>query len=105
MAIAPRDEVTVSGPDALSYLQGQVSQDLLPMDVGEERWTFLLAPNGRPIAGSAVLDPTLDAGELERMRRVNRARLRADADGRLFATQWLALGATEPAALLQIVLG
>jgi folate-binding protein YgfZ len=47
MAIAPRDEVTVAGPDALSYLQGQVSQDLLPMDVGEERWTFLLAPNGR----------------------------------------------------------
>ncbi|MGI9030270.1 MAG: YgfZ/GcvT domain-containing protein [Ilumatobacteraceae bacterium] len=47
MAIAARDEVTVSGVDALTYLQGQVSQDLLALAVGEERWTFLLAPNGR----------------------------------------------------------
>lgn len=47
MAIAARDEVTVSGADALSYLQGQVSQDLLAMVVGDERWTFVLAPNGR----------------------------------------------------------
>ena len=30
-----------------TYLQGQVSQDLLPMQVGEQRWTFVLAPNGR----------------------------------------------------------
>lgn len=42
-----RDEVRVSGPDALTYLQGQVSQDLLPMEVGDERWTFVLQPNGR----------------------------------------------------------
>ena len=42
-----RDVVRVSGPDALSYLQGQVSQDLLPMAVGDRRWTFLLQPTGR----------------------------------------------------------
>jgi folate-binding protein YgfZ len=47
MAITARDEVTVSGPDSISYLQGQLSQDLLPMEVGDERWTFVLAPNGR----------------------------------------------------------
>lgn len=42
-----RDEVGVSGPEALTFLQGQISQDLLPMAVGEERWTFVLAPTGR----------------------------------------------------------
>ena len=43
----PRDVVRVSGPDALAYLQGQVSQDLLPMAIGDRRWTFLLQPTGK----------------------------------------------------------
>ena len=43
----PRDVVRVSGPDALTYLQGQVSQDLSPMPVGDRQWTFLLQPNGK----------------------------------------------------------
>ena len=42
-----REVVKVSGPDALTYLQGQVSQDLLPMAVGDRRWTFLLQPTGK----------------------------------------------------------
>ena len=42
-----REVVRVSGPDALTYLQGQVSQDLLPMAVGDRRWTFLLQPTGK----------------------------------------------------------
>ena len=45
--VEPRDVVRVSGPDALTYLQGQVSQDLLPMAVGDRRWTFLLQPTGK----------------------------------------------------------
>ena len=42
-----REVVRVSGPDALTYLQGQTSQDLLPMAVGDRRWTFLLQPSGK----------------------------------------------------------
>lgn len=42
-----REVVRVSGPDAVTYLQGQVSQDLLPMAVGDRRWTFLLQPTGK----------------------------------------------------------
>ncbi len=42
-----REVVRVSGPDALTYLQGQVSQDLLPMALGDRRWTFLLQPTGK----------------------------------------------------------
>ena len=43
----PRDVVRVSGPDALTYLQGQISQDILSMAVGDRRWTFLLQPTGK----------------------------------------------------------
>lgn len=43
----PRDVVQVSGPDASTYLQGQVSQDLLPLAVGDSRWTFILQPTGK----------------------------------------------------------
>ena len=42
-----REVVRVSGPDALTYLQGQVSQDLLPMAIGDRRWTFVLQPTGK----------------------------------------------------------
>jgi len=42
-----REVVRVSGPDALTYLQGQMSQDLLPMAIGDRRWTFLLQPTGK----------------------------------------------------------
>jgi folate-binding protein YgfZ len=45
--VTDREVVMVSGPDALTYLQGQVSQDLLPMAVGDRRWTFLLQPTGK----------------------------------------------------------
>jgi folate-binding protein YgfZ len=43
----PRDVVQVSGPDAASYLQSQVSQELRPLAVGDAAWTFVLQPNGR----------------------------------------------------------
>jgi folate-binding protein YgfZ len=56
-----RDVVRVAGPDALSYLQGQVSQDLLPLGVGASRWALLLQPNGRV----DVLARVLRAGEAE----------------------------------------
>ncbi len=49
-----RDTVTVSGADALTYLQGQVSQDLLSMAIGERRWTFLLQPTGKVEVLAAV---------------------------------------------------
>ena len=45
-AIVARDVVAVSGPDAARYLQGQLSQDVVAM-VGENAWSFLLAPNGK----------------------------------------------------------
>ena len=42
-----RDVVAIGGPDAATYLQSQVSQDLRGMTDGEARWTFLLQPTGK----------------------------------------------------------
>jgi folate-binding protein YgfZ len=85
---APRDVVRVSGPDAVGYLQGQVSQDLLAMEVGDRRWTFLLQPTGKVdvlarverTADDAFVFDT-DSGHGEALvARLNRFKIRVDAD-------------------------
>ena len=43
----PRDVIWVSGAEATEYLQGQLSQDLAPLDTGQSAWTFALQPQGR----------------------------------------------------------
>ena len=45
--LGARDVVVVEGPDALTYLHSQVSQDLQGMADGERRWTFVLEPTGK----------------------------------------------------------
>ena len=84
----PRDVVRVSGPDALSYLHGQVSQDLLAMAVGDSRWTFLLQPTGkvevlarvrRTAEETFVFDVDAGYGEVL-VARLNRFRIRVKAD-------------------------
>jgi tRNA-modifying protein YgfZ len=83
-----REVVRVSGPDALTYLQGQVSQDLLPMGVGDRRWTFLLQPTGK-VEVLARVERTHDdtfvfdvdagyGGEL--VARLNRFKIRVAVD-------------------------
>mgnify|MGYP001827725174 CR=1 FL=1 len=39
--------MVVEGPDAHSYLQSQLSQDLTGIEIGEQRWTFVLEPTGK----------------------------------------------------------
>lgn len=43
----PRDFVRVAGPDAESYLQGQLSQDVAALAVGASAPSFLLQPQGK----------------------------------------------------------
>jgi len=45
-AIIQRDVVVAHGPDTVSFLQGQLSQDVA-MAVGESRWSLLLEPTGK----------------------------------------------------------
>jgi folate-binding protein YgfZ len=45
--VVPRDVVLVRGPDALTYLQGQLSQDVAALDVGGSAFSLLLQPQGK----------------------------------------------------------
>lgn len=42
-----RDVVRASGPDALTYLQGQLSQDVSTLAIGDNALSFLLQPHGK----------------------------------------------------------
>ncbi|HEX2851189.1 MAG TPA: glycine cleavage T C-terminal barrel domain-containing protein [Acidimicrobiales bacterium] len=42
-----RDVVRVVGPDAVSYLQGQLSQDVEVLAGGASAWSFVLEPQGK----------------------------------------------------------
>lgn len=44
-----RDVVRVAGPDAFSFLQGQLSQDVA-LAAGASAWSFLLQPQGKVVA-------------------------------------------------------
>jgi folate-binding protein YgfZ len=54
-AHARRDLVTVSGPDAIGYLQGQLSQDVAALATGGVSWTFVLSPQGKVDGWGRVL--------------------------------------------------
>jgi tRNA-modifying protein YgfZ len=64
----PRDVLRVSGPDAVTYLQGQLSQDVAALDVGQSADSLILTPQGK-----------LDA--LVRVTRTGDDELVLDVDG------------------------
>src|SRR4051794_22174949 len=45
-SVLERDVVRALGPETLTFLQGQLSQDI-DMPIGESRWSLLLAPTGK----------------------------------------------------------
>jgi tRNA-modifying protein YgfZ len=45
----PRDVMRAGGPDAVAFLQGQLSQDV-DLPVGSSAWAFLLQPQGKVVA-------------------------------------------------------
>ncbi len=106
----PRDVVHVVGPDAATFLQSQLSQDIRPLAVGDSSWSFLLQPGGkidvllrvwRDGDESFVLDT--DAGFGEAMvARLNRFKIRVKAEITNLTWQCIALrgdGASEVAGL------
>ena len=46
-AAIARDVVRVSGPDAVTYVQGQASQDVAGLGVGASARSFVLQPAGK----------------------------------------------------------
>lgn len=85
------DRVVIEGPDALTYLQSQVSQEIRDLGVGEARWTLLLAPTGKvEVLGllrrvneeSFALEVDPGFGEVA-LARVERFKIRVRAETRL----------------------
>jgi tRNA-modifying protein YgfZ len=89
--MGPRDTVVVEGPDALTYLHSQVSQDLRDQAVGEQRWTFVLQPTGKIDALARVTRSDDERFELDvnagfgegLLARINRFKIRVKADATL----------------------
>ena len=84
--VVERDVLSVTGPDAARYLQGQLSQDVVAM-AGDSAWSFLLAPTGkvdswlrvhRIDAENYVLETDPDYGDLI-LTRLKRFLLRTEA--------------------------
>jgi folate-binding protein YgfZ len=83
-----RDHVIVDGPDALTYLHSQVSQDLRDLAAGASTWTLVLEPNGKVESLARVtriterrFDLDVDAGFGEALAaRLNRFKIRVDAE-------------------------
>ena len=63
-----RDTITVTGSDASSYLQGQISQDVDALSEGATAWSLILHPTGKMVA-------------LFRIHRVSEDEFLLDVDG------------------------
>lgn len=87
-ALGLRQAITASGDDAVTFLQGQLSQDVASMAPGDSRWSLLLQPQGKISAwlrvtrtggDSFLLD--VDAGWADTVvARLTRFRLRTKCD-------------------------
>ncbi len=83
-----RDVLRAAGPDAISFLQGQLSQDVAALAIGTSAWSLLLQPQGRVDAWLRVTrtDPDaviidVDGGSGEAvLARLQRFKLRVKAD-------------------------
>ena len=82
------DVIEVDGPQAVSFLDGQLSQEVTSVKPGSSAWSFVLQPQGKVVAlvRMTVLDPEriildTDAGFGEMVHdRLDRFRLRVKAD-------------------------
>lgn len=94
-----RDLITVSGPDAATYLQGQLSQDVEALAVGSSARSFLLNPQGKVDAWCRVTRTAADTFVIDvdhghgtaALARLQRFLLRTDATIDLVTTHWVAV--------------
>lgn len=97
-----RDAVSVSGPAAVAFLQGQCSQDVAALPIGGSAWSWVLQPQGKVEAlcrvtrvaeDRMILDTDGGWGE-SLVARLNRFKLRTKAD--IVALPWRCLALRGP---------
>jgi tRNA-modifying protein YgfZ len=110
--VVDRDVLSASGPDARTYLQGQCSQDLDGLAVGDSAESLILSPQGKVDAyvritrigeESFVLDTDPGGGEAARVR-LERFRLRTKVE--FAALDWACLSVRgAPASAIAVPVG
>ncbi len=65
VARTTRDVLLVHGPEAVTWLQGQLSQDVAGLAVGDAAWTFVLAPQGKVAGWGRVVRVADDAVQVD----------------------------------------
>ena len=99
----PRDFLRVAGPDALTFLQGQLSQDV-DLTAGDSTWALLLQPQGKVVALLRALREADDAFVLDTdggwgdavVERLTRFKLRVRCD--IQPLQWSCVAIRGPLA-------
>jgi tRNA-modifying protein YgfZ len=100
-----RDAVRVTGPDGLSFLQGQCSQDVAGLAVGESAWSLVLQPQGKiealvritRVADDILVLDTEGGWGPRLLERLNRFKLRVKADLEPLAWSCMAVRGPEAA--------
>ena len=90
------DVVSVEGPEATTFLQGQLSQDVAGLAPGANALTFLLEPQGRIVAVLRIAREAPDRYRLDGdagtgaavLARLQRFRMRTKADLELTEGAW-----------------
>ena len=94
-----RDVVRAEGPDAITFLQGQLSQDLLALSAGDVTHALLLEPGGKVDAwlrvwrregDEVLLDVDAGAGQGV-LERLGRFKLRVDVELELLDWELVAI--------------
>lgn len=65
VARTTRDVLSVHGPEAVTWLQGQLSQDVAGLAVGAASWSFVLAPQGKVAGWGRVVRTADDALQID----------------------------------------
>jgi folate-binding protein YgfZ len=100
----PRDVLRITGADALSYLQSQISQDIRGLTDGTSAYTFVLQPAGkvdalarvtRVSADELLLDTDAGFGDVL-SARLNRFKIRVKVD--ISVLPWACIAVRDAAA-------
>jgi len=100
----PRQVIRAFGKDAISFLQGQISQDIATLEPGSSTWALILEPQGKVDAwvrvwgrrggDEVLLDVDGGAGQAV-LDRLNRFRMRVKVELELLDWQCVALRGPE----------
>lgn len=94
-----RDVLRIKGDDAESFLQGQLTQDVMKIKTGESTWSFLLNPDGKVSSWLRIsrlegnhflIDVDQNAGQ-QTLKRLMRFKLRVECNIDLEEWDWVAI--------------